>query len=357
VVWEWHAWNDLVQDLDPERAKHGDVTAHHELIDVNGDHRREPPMTAAERQRPAEVEAQMRALGYAGDDEEEEQEEEDQGGRGRRRGGDWLHTNSVALQPELDLILLSVPNFSELWVIDHSTSTEEAKGHSGGRWGRGGDLLYRWGNPKHYAQGTRKDQQLFRQHDATWLAGSGGELSLLVFNNGGGRRGGDRSTVDEIALPFEPGSGFQRAAEAAFDPSQPEWSYPSQDQQSFYSSFISGAQRLPNGNTLVCSGVHGRLFEVTRAGEVVWDYLNPFGGEAPGSASPPRGGERPGAGGPPGGRPGGPPGGRPGDRSGGPPPDGPPKARRGGGGGGPDPIALFRGTRIPADHPAFVNRF
>ena len=44
----------------------------------------------------------------------------------------------------------------------------------------------------------------------------------------------------------------------------------------FYSPFISGAQRLPNGNTLICSGVKGRLFEVTRDGEIVWEYMSPY---------------------------------------------------------------------------------
>ena len=55
-----------------------------------------------------------------------------------------------------------------------------------------------------------------------------------------------------------------------------EWTYEGSPPVSFYSSYISGADRLPNGNTLICEGAHGRLFEVTRRGEIVWEYINPF---------------------------------------------------------------------------------
>ena len=68
-----------------------------------------------------------------------------------------------------------------------------------------------------------------------------------------------------------------REAGTAYGPAEPDWSY--SDPGTFYSSFISGTQRLPNGNTLICSGVQGRVFEVTRGGEVVWDFRNPFTGD------------------------------------------------------------------------------
>ena len=45
---------------------------------------------------------------------------------------------------------------------------------------------------------------------------------------------------------------------------------------SFFSHYISGAQRQPNGNTLICEGANGRIFEVTPNGEIVWEYVNPF---------------------------------------------------------------------------------
>ena len=45
---------------------------------------------------------------------------------------------------------------------------------------------------------------------------------------------------------------------------------------SFFSSFISSARRLPNGNTLINEGMNGRIFQVTPAGEIVWEYVNPY---------------------------------------------------------------------------------
>jgi hypothetical protein len=166
----------------------------------------------------------------------------------------------------------------ELWVIDHSTTTEEAAWTSGGRWGRGGDLLWRWGNPRTYGCGTDADQRLFYQHNPVWIPGeTPGELRLLVYNNGGGRPDGDWSSVDELVLPFDPEQGFLREPGQAFGPAAPAWTY--SDKGSFFSGFISGAQRLPGGNTLICEGAPGRLLEVTREGQVVWEFVNPFGGD------------------------------------------------------------------------------
>ena len=331
VVWEWHAADHLIQDFDPDKAGYGDVTAHPELIDINGDHRDQPPLSEAERERLAEVEREMQALGYTGDDEEEEADDAKAGEEeSRRRAGDWLHTNGIDYHPELDLIVLSVRRMHEIWIIDHSTSSEEAAGHTGGRYGRGGDLLYRWGNPRLYGQGSAADRQLFGQHDATFVPGEKpGVPHVLLFNNGEGRPGGNFSSVDEIALPFDPEQGFA-IAEGALDPKEPCWSYRAPEKESFFSSFISGTQRLPNGNTLICSGVQGRFFEVTRDGEVVWDYLNPFGKPKPEETLPDAKPEAPG----------GVRGPRPGRRT-----------RR-----GLNPKALFRGIRIALDHPGLAGR-
>jgi hypothetical protein len=65
------------------------------------------------------------------------------------------------------------------------------------------------------------------------------------------------------------------------DPSANEivWTYETRPGWNFFSFFISGAQRLPNGNTLICEGMTGRLFEVTYEGEIVWEYVSPFYGE------------------------------------------------------------------------------
>ncbi len=328
VVWEWHAWDHLIQDFDPEGANHGDVTAHPERIDINGDHRREPPMTEAQRLRQLEIEREMKALGYAGD--EDEDEATGGGARRRRAGGDWLHTNSIDYDPDFDLILLSVRRMSEVWVIDHSTTTAQAAGRSGGRFGKGGDLLYRWGNPRTYGAGTAADRRLFLQHDAQWVPGP--ELAFTVFNNGEGRPGKPWSTVDEVVISFDEQGGFLREPGSAFQPVDASWTYAASDKHTFFSSFISGAQRLPNGNTLICSGAQARIFEINSRGEVVWDYHNEHGGDV-----------TEGSRGPGGRRPGGPGGGR---------------GAAGGGRGGPGMNAkgLFRATRLPTDHPGLAGK-
>ena len=99
-----------------------------------------------------------------------------------------------------------------------------------------------------------------------------------MFNNGQERPGGESSSVDELALTFDPVQGFARRGRA-FGPEQPVWSYSAPDKASFYAAFISGCQRLKNGNTLICEGPKGRVFEVTPAGEVVWDYWSEHGGD------------------------------------------------------------------------------
>jgi hypothetical protein len=272
VVWEWHAWDHLIQDHDSSQANFGVISDHPERINLNADLLRPPPPPAEARRRAAE----MDALGYLGGGPDGGHPEGTAPG-GSRPNGDWLHTNSIAYNAKFDLILLSTPRLHEVWVLDHSTTTEEAAGKTGGRWNRGGDLLYRWGNPAAYGQGRSKDQRLFSQHDARWLQGPDDELRLTIFNNGRGRPGGNASSVDELRLPFDRERGFTREDGKPFGPLNPSWTY--RDDDGFFASFISGAQRLPNGNTLVCSGPQGRVFEITPDGHIVWDYWNTHEGK------------------------------------------------------------------------------
>jgi hypothetical protein len=275
IVWEWHVWDHIVQDHDPTKINYGSVADEPGKVDINADHRGRLPTTPEELEERRKLEREMAALGYGGEADEEDE-------KGERRTGtvpDWLHSNGIDYLPGHDLIVLSTPNLGELWVIDHSTTIEQAAGDSGGRRGRGGDLLWRWGNPRNYGAGYDADRKLFFQHNPTWLAVEGhGELRLLVFNNGQGRPGGEYSSVDEIVLPFDAQRGFLREEGRPFGPEAPAWSY--SDPGTFYSSFISGAQRLSNGNTLICSGAQGRIFEVTRERRMVWDYRNPHAGKS-----------------------------------------------------------------------------
>ncbi|HUT91424.1 MAG TPA: aryl-sulfate sulfotransferase [Thermoguttaceae bacterium] len=229
IVWQWHVWDHLIQDNDPSKANYGDVAAHPERIDVDSNGRAVPAF--------------------------------------------WNHGNSIAYNAKLDQIVLSARGCNEIWVVDHSTTTEEAAGHTGGNSGKGGDLLYRWGNPAAYGRGTARDRQLFQQHDAQWIPdGYPGAGHILIFNNGLDR---GYSTVEEIVPPMDERGNYIIAPGNAFGPDKPAWTYQADNATDFYSSEISGAHRLPNGNTLICAGVRGTFFEVTQAGETVWEYVNP----------------------------------------------------------------------------------
>ncbi|MCP5099358.1 MAG: arylsulfotransferase (ASST) [Chloroflexi bacterium] len=227
IVWEWHVWDHLVQDYDSNQDNYGVVADHPELIDLN-----------------------YRGTGV------------------KPGSADWNHINAVDYNVEFDQILLSVRNFSEIWIIDHSTTTAEAAGSSGGNSGVGGNLLYRWGNPQAYDAGSGNDQQLFVQHDAQWIpSGYPGAGNILLFNNGSGRSDGDYSTIDEIVPPVDASGTY-----SGDGPTTPTWTYTADTPIDFYATNISGAQRLANGNTLICDGPNGYFFEVTAAGEIVWEY-------------------------------------------------------------------------------------
>lgn len=189
---------------------------------------------------------------------------------------DWMHSNAIDYNPELDQILLNSRNYSEFYIIDHSTTTEEASTSEGGKYGKGGDLLYRWGNPSAYNAGTEDDRRLYNQHDAHWIdegLEDGGKV--IVFNNGLGRPGGTISSVDIIAPPvLEDGSymfdGFR------FGPEQAEWIYGlEEDEEDITSLRISGVGRQPNGNTLITVGSKGELIEIDKDKNVVWRYIVP----------------------------------------------------------------------------------
>ncbi|UCF50297.1 MAG: aryl-sulfate sulfotransferase [Thermoplasmatales archaeon] len=231
IVWEWHVWDHLIQDYDSSKNNFGIVRNHPELIDIN---------------------------------------------YGLPRGYiDMNHINSLDYNEKYDQILISSHTQDEIWIIDHSTTTEEAAGHSAGRYGRGGDLLYRWGNPQAYRAGTNDDQMLFGQHDARWIEqGYPGEGHITIFNNGLGRPEIAYSSVDEIVPPVDENGNYYLETGSTYGPKEPIWSYVSENLSDFFSPIIAGAQRLPNGNTLICNGYSGKFFEVTMEKETVWRFYN-----------------------------------------------------------------------------------
>ncbi|MEI6506991.1 MAG: aryl-sulfate sulfotransferase [Bacteroidota bacterium] len=229
VVWEWHVWDHLIQNFNPAKSNYGVPASHAELIDAAGDHKALPLF--------------------------------------------WNHMNSIDYNPAFDQIAVSVRGNSEVWIIDHSTTTLESKGHTGGKRGKGGDLLYRWGNPICYGAGTATDDKYFQQHDIEWVKpGYPGAGNITCFNNGVGR---NYSTVDEITPPVDTAGNYTYVAGTKFGPANLTWTYIATPPTSLYGADISGAFRLPNGNTLINDGPHGTFYEVTSSGNVVWKYINP----------------------------------------------------------------------------------
>lgn len=235
VVWKWSLLDHLVQDYDMAVDNFGDPAQHPELVDVN---------------------AMLRPV------------------------ADWIHMNSIDYNAELDQILVSSRAFSEIWIIDHSTTTEEAASHSGGRYGKGGDLLYRWGNPAMWRMGDVSDRMCWNQHDVHWISkGLPGAGNLLMFNNGVANSDEAYSTIDEFKPPMNEDGSYRRRDGRPFGPKDVEWTY--EDPKNLFSPRISGAQRLANGNTLICSGTQWTLIEVTSEGEIAWQYRNPPRFKAP----------------------------------------------------------------------------
>ncbi len=261
VVWEWHMWDHTIQNVDPELANYGDPAEYPERIDINGD-QDTPQISTAEL-------ARLQALGYVPEDTAPEDLQ-----------SDFMHTNAIAYNPILDQIAVSVLRYNEIWIIDHSTTPTEAAGREGGRWGRGGDLLYRWGNPRAYGRGDKDDQRLFGQHDVRWVPeGLPGGGRLTLFNNRMPSVEGDHSAVFELVPPTDAaGRYIVPDNDDPVGPQEPAWTYMAPDKVSFHSFFISGAHRLRNGHTFITEGATGRFFEVTPEGQIVWEYRTPYSG-------------------------------------------------------------------------------
>lgn len=241
VVWEWKLWDHLVQDNDATKANYGVVSQRPERLDVNFTNK----TTIAT---------------------------------------DWIHFNGLAYNADLDQIIVSSRELSEIYIIDHSTTVAEAASTRGGRQGKGGDFLWRWGNPQAYKRGTEADRKLFGQHNPQWIAkGSPGAGNVLIFNNGDTRPDGMYSSIEEVQTPVGTSGGYAAptSTSASFAPANAVWVYKANPTTSFFANRISGAQRLPNGNTLICEGTKGKFFEVTQAGTVVWEYRNPVGTSGP----------------------------------------------------------------------------
>lgn len=217
VVWEWHAWDHLVQEYDASKGNYGVVANHPELLNIN-----------------------------------------------YQTTKDWMHMNGIDYNAELDQITFSSHALNELYVIDHSTTSAEAASHAGGNSGKGGDLLYRWGNPAAYQASGTKDFNVV--HDAHWVPASSPRFpnALCGYNNKGGT--GNKTCVDIINPPYD-GYNYSLTPGNAYAPPTYDWRTTYSGPQS---QDNGNSQQLPNGNTLICIGMSGFIYEIDSNQTQVW---------------------------------------------------------------------------------------
>ena len=234
ILWEWQIFDHLVQYEGAQyEATYGEISEHPELMNIN--------------------------CGTGG---------------GNGPGGanaDWMHVNAIDYNEELDQIVLSSRFMSEIYIIDHSTTTEEAASHTGGNAEMGGDFLYRWGNPQNYNRGNSSDKLLGDQHSVNWIdEGYPGEGHLILFNN---YQSNQASAGLEFITPILEDGTYRLDEGLPYAPEQVEWLYfPG---AGFYTSVQGGAFRLPNGNTLLTDADDTEMYEVTLDGTIIWEYDYP----------------------------------------------------------------------------------
>jgi hypothetical protein len=230
IVWEWHLWDHLIQDIGNEYPNFGVIAEHPELFNIN--------------------------CGNAGNN----------AGGPQGANGDWMHINAIDYNAELDQIAISSRLQNEIFIIDHSTTIIEAASHSGGNSGKGGDLLYRWGNPVNYNHGDETDQILNAQHGVNWIPeGYPGEGNLILFNN---FHSEGSSAVLEIATPINENGIYNLNDTGTYGPESWEWGYFGE----ITTPMQGGAFRVSNGNTLITQTHTARIIEVDMSGEILWDF-------------------------------------------------------------------------------------
>ncbi len=271
VIWEWWFFDHVIQDIDPTKENY--VGEGKTIADYPGKLNLNLPGKSVHR--------------------------------------DWLHTNSLDYNEELDQIVFNAVN-GEFYVVDHGNTfiPGDPEASMALAASDAGDFLYRFGDPARYEQGeppslsqdwTRTstgNKQIGGSHDVQWIdPGLPGEGHFLIFNNGhylfertpqsyifeiNGFI--DAEGVDTGNYVNPPDAGYyklqpilQRSTHkfSKLISKQIVWIYNSKSNQGFFSHVGAGVQRLPNGNTLICASTEGHIFEVTPEGELAWEYISP----------------------------------------------------------------------------------
>lgn len=213
IVWQWHVMDHIIQDHDASKANYGVIADNPNKINVN----------------------------YNND----------------RTDGDITHANGLTYNQQNDLIYLTINYYNEVWVIDHSTSTEEAATSFGGNHNLGGDLLYRFGNPNAYDNNNIGEIVFNRVHYPNVLESG----NIMVYSN---QVDQGQSEAVEFKLP-------QPLSLTANTNNEPEvvWHF---TDSNLFSRIASSAVRLNNNNTLIVEATASMLWEVTNSGEIKWQF-------------------------------------------------------------------------------------
>lgn len=229
IVWEWSIWDHLIQDVDSSKPNYGVVRDNPNRLDIN----------------------------YIGEN--------------GNTSGNWLHANAIDYNEKLSQIVFSSRLLSEVYVIDHSTSTAEAKTSEGGRYGKGGDILYRYGNPQVYQNGTEENRQLSGPHSISWIPeGYSNAGNFIVFNNE--YIAGQQSRIQVFESPANENGFYKHEPNKGFGL---DTLIRTVLLDGLYSDILSAVQALPNGNLLITEGRSGNYFEIDSNDNVVWHYINP----------------------------------------------------------------------------------
>jgi hypothetical protein len=230
IVWEWKLFDHMIQEFDASKPNFGTVADNPQLFDMNYDD---------------------------------------------GHGSNPIHSNAIDYNEDLNQIAISARHLSEVFILDHSTTTAQAATHTGGIYGKGGDFLWRWGNPEVYNQGTIADRQLGRQHDIKWITEGPHQGKMSVFSNDGY---GTDLTLSSIHIIDQNDSNgvYSLDASGKFLPEDYFWSYDGTILgEVMEGSSRCGVQIMANGNALINETGKGRYSEVDSSGNVVWVYIVP----------------------------------------------------------------------------------
>lgn len=228
IVWEWYLWDHLVQNFDSSKLNYGNISEQPRKFDINL------------------IQSNT-------------------------------HFNSIDYNEQLDQIVLSNWSDHEIYIIDHTTTSQIASTSAGGKYSYGGDFLFRWGNDKNFSVG---DQTLFGQHNPSWIPNNysrfGGMIS--IFNNEYGHYTNSDLKSAIVIINIDPnGDGVYDLIEKnTFEPTTYEYMWTGKIFDDWMlSRIMSGVNVQPNGNLLICEATKGRFTEIDETGKVVWVYKSP----------------------------------------------------------------------------------